>query len=208
MDNRKSPPPSDLRLWQAEKRRPKKSTCIMHSPTLQLSSRTLDLGLWTLNHDNEKHGRSPLRRPAHRLSATRTPLLASLDPLAADIILRMEDIDSPRVKRGAADSDRRPPLASARLGRGARCGWLARAYVQTERLQLYRDALKQLKAAERVYPCTCSRTDIAEAASAAPGPRKADLSRHVCLSPRADATLARSASEGNAVSLLGGLSRN
>jgi len=38
--------------------------------------------------------------------------------------------------------------------------------VQTQRLKYYREALEQLQAAEQVYPCTCSRTDVAAAASA------------------------------------------
>jgi len=38
--------------------------------------------------------------------------------------------------------------------------------VQTQRLPLYAEALEQLKANERVYPCTCTRSDVAAAASA------------------------------------------
>jgi glutamyl-tRNA synthetase len=38
--------------------------------------------------------------------------------------------------------------------------------VQTERLALYQQALDRLKRDERVYPCTCSRADVARAASA------------------------------------------
>src|SRR4030095_524711 len=34
------------------------------------------------------------------------------------------------------------------------------------RLRLYHDVCEQLKRAERVYPCTCTRSDIAAAASA------------------------------------------
>ena len=39
-------------------------------------------------------------------------------------------------------------------------------YVQSERRPLYDDALDRLKAAELVYPCTCTRADIERAASA------------------------------------------
>jgi glutamyl-tRNA synthetase len=38
--------------------------------------------------------------------------------------------------------------------------------VQTHRLPLYEEALQRLKEKELVYPCTCSRSDIADAASA------------------------------------------
>jgi glutamyl-tRNA synthetase len=83
------------------------------------------------------------------------------------IVLRMEDIDSPRIKAGAAeqaiddlhwlglDWDEGPDLGGPHA-----------PYVQTERLPLYANALRQLQAAEQVYPCTCTRTDIAAAASA------------------------------------------
>jgi glutamyl-tRNA synthetase len=79
----------------------------------------------------------------------------------------MEDIDSPRIKRGAAqqaledlrwlglDWDEGPDIPGPHA-----------PYVQTERLGLYQQALAQLQAAERVYPCTCTRSDIAAAASA------------------------------------------
>jgi len=38
--------------------------------------------------------------------------------------------------------------------------------VQTQRLPLYESALVQLQSAERVYPCTCTRSDVELAASA------------------------------------------
>jgi glutamyl-tRNA synthetase len=79
----------------------------------------------------------------------------------------MEDIDSPRIKRGAAeqavedlrwlglDWDEGPDIDGPHA-----------PYVQTQRLELYYEALENLKAAERVYPCTCSRSDVEAAASA------------------------------------------
>jgi len=79
----------------------------------------------------------------------------------------MEDIDSPRVKRGAAaqaiddlrwlglDWDEGPDIGGPQA-----------PYVQTDRLDKYGAALEQLKTAERIYPCTCSRTDVAAASSA------------------------------------------
>ncbi len=88
------------------------------------------------------------------------------------MILRMEDIDSPRVKPGAAQQ----AIDDLRwLGldwdEGPDIGGPHAPYVQTERVALYESALRTLKSMEtsdlnRIYPCTCTRTDISEAASA------------------------------------------
>ena len=73
--------------------------------------------------------------------------------------VRIEDIDSPRIKPGAADQ----ALEDLRwLG----LDWDGEVIVQTQRLVHYEAALDVLKRAERVYPCTCTRSDIASAASA------------------------------------------
>jgi glutamyl-tRNA synthetase len=75
------------------------------------------------------------------------------------IVLRIEDIDSPRVKPGAADE----VLADLRwLG----LDWDDGPVVQTQRIALYEAALKRLQDQELVYPCTCTRSDIEQAASA------------------------------------------
>ena len=113
--------------------------------------------------------------------------------------MRMEDIDSPRVKRGAAEQ----AIEDLRwLGldwdEGPDIGGPHSPYVQTQRLELYHAALEQLKAAERVYPCTCTRSDVAAAASAPhvgdEGPRYPGTCSRRRL---ADATtLTRRASEG------------
>lgn len=75
------------------------------------------------------------------------------------LLLRIEDIDSPRVRPEAVQS-LFDDLA-----------WLGLDYdgvpvVQTQRLPLYRAALERLKQRELVYPCTCTRGDIAHSASA------------------------------------------
>jgi glutamyl-tRNA synthetase len=43
----------------------------------------------------------------------------------------------------------------------------AGSFIQSQRLELYREAFRKLKAAEMIYPCVCSRRDI-EAAQSAP----------------------------------------
>jgi glutamyl-tRNA synthetase len=75
------------------------------------------------------------------------------------IVLRMEDIDSPRIKPGAA-KDACEDLRWLGLD------WDDGPIFQTRRLPLYQDALERLKRLELVYPCTCSRLDIERAASA------------------------------------------
>jgi glutamyl-tRNA synthetase len=71
----------------------------------------------------------------------------------------MEDIDSPRVKQDAADQ------ACADL-RWLGLDWDDGPVVQSQRLSHYEAALQSLREQELVYPCTCSRTDVAQAASA------------------------------------------
>lgn len=87
-----------------------------------------------------------------------------------EFILRMEDIDGPRCKREYAqcipedlrwlglDWDEGPDI-------GGPCG----PYVQSQRLALYEQALLQLMAKGCIYPCYCSRADLAAAASAPHG---------------------------------------
>ncbi len=104
---------------------------------------------------------APSPTGAQHVGNARTYLLAwlSIRSRGGRLILRMEDIDSPRVKRGA---DRQAIDDLRWLG----LDWDEGPYVQTERLALYRTALDRLNVAERVYPCACSRSDIAAAASA------------------------------------------
>jgi glutamyl-tRNA synthetase len=112
---------------------------------------------------------APSPTGAQHVGNARTYLLAwlSVRSRGGRVILRMEDIDSPRVKRGAAEQ----AVEDLRwLGldwdEGPDIGGPHAPYVQTQRLELYQQALEQLKAAERVYPCTCTRSDVAAAASA------------------------------------------
>jgi glutamyl-tRNA synthetase len=95
------------------------------------------------------------------LGHARTFLIAWLAVRAAGgrITLRIEDIDASRVRPGATET----AIADLRwLG----LDWDSGPVLQSERLASYADALERLKAAEQVYPCTCTRADIARAASA------------------------------------------
>lgn len=112
---------------------------------------------------------APSPTGAQHVGNARTYLLAwlSIRSRGGRVILRMEDIDSPRVKRGAAEQ----AIDDLRwLGldwdEGPDLGGPHAPYVQTQRVELYREALETLKVAERVYPCSCTRSDVEAAASA------------------------------------------
>ncbi len=84
------------------------------------------------------------------------------------VILRVEDLDASRVRSLASRTrSRRPPLARARLGRRTR----SRRSVGALRAIRANSALRRWcssvsRRAESVYPCTCTRADIARTASA------------------------------------------
>ena len=74
------------------------------------------------------------------------------------ILFRMEDLDHPRDKVGAAGA----AIEDLR--------WLGfewdQDFVQSERKSLYREALGRLHVRHIVYPCVCSRKDVESAQSA------------------------------------------
>jgi glutamyl-tRNA synthetase len=86
------------------------------------------------------------------------------------LILRMEDLDHPRVKAGAAEQayeDLR--WLGLDWDTGPDLGGPHAPYVQTRRLSLYQAALDRLQTLGLLYPCICTRRDI-EAAQSAPHP--------------------------------------
>jgi glutamyl-tRNA synthetase len=104
---------------------------------------------------------APSPTGAQHVGNARTYLIAWLSARSRNghVILRIEDIDSPRVKAGAAEQ----VLEDLRwLG----LDWDDGPVVQTQRLPLYEEALRSLQERELVYPCTCSRSDVENAASA------------------------------------------
>jgi glutamyl-tRNA synthetase len=112
---------------------------------------------------------APSPTGAQHVGNARTYLLAWLSARSRDgrVVLRMEDIDSPRIKPGA-DQQAIDDLRWLGLDwdDGPDVGGPNAPYVQTARLPLYEAALYCLRAGERIYPCTCTRTDVAAAASA------------------------------------------
>ncbi len=80
-------------------------------------------------------------------------------------LVRMEDLDTPRVVPGAADDILR---TLERYG----LTWDGEVVFQSNRLALYDRAFEDLLRREMVYACACSRADLLRAASApAPGER-------------------------------------
>src|SRR5438445_8846441 len=104
---------------------------------------------------------APSPTGAQHVGNARTYLTAWLSARSRGgrVVLRIEDIDSPRVKAGAA-------RAACDDLRWLGLDWDGGPVVQTQRLPLYEQALRRLRAEERVYPCTCTRTDVERAASA------------------------------------------
>jgi glutamyl-tRNA synthetase len=102
------------------------------------------------------------------LGHARTFLLAWLAARRAGgrLVLRIEDIDAARVRPEALAA-----IVDDLAWFGLDCD--DGPHYQSQRTALYAHALERLKAAEAVYPCTCTRADIARAASA---PHAADES--------------------------------
>jgi glutamyl-tRNA synthetase len=104
---------------------------------------------------------APSPTGAQHVGNARTYLIAWLAARSRGgrVVLRIEDIDSPRIKRGAAEQ------ACDDL-RWLGLDWDSEPIVQTARLAVYQEALQRLQAKELVYPCTCTRKDVEQAASA------------------------------------------
>ncbi len=104
---------------------------------------------------------APSPTGTQHIGNARTYLIAWLSARSRGgrVVLRIEDIDSPRIKPGA---DRQACDDLRWLG----LDWDEGPIIQTERLPLYRAALSRLQDGELVYPCTCTRGDVERAASA------------------------------------------
>jgi glutamyl-tRNA synthetase len=104
--------------------------------------------------------------PLH-LGNLRTALVAWLfaRSTGSQFVVRMEDLDPVASK---------PDYEAAQLADLEALGldWDGVVVRQSDRLDLYRDAISQLSAAGLVYPCWCSRREIAEASQA---PNRPDL---------------------------------
>lgn len=83
------------------------------------------------------------------------------------VILRIEDIDASRVRNEAvAGAIEDLHWLGLDWDEGPDVGGPRGPYLQSHRMGLYHEVLEQLKRAELVYPCTCTRVEIARASSA------------------------------------------
>lgn len=79
-------------------------------------------------------------------------------------LLRIEDVDAPRTVEGSADSILR---TLERFG----FEWDGEIVWQSQRLDAYAEALETLRRAGQVYPCACTRREIADSALGRDGSR-------------------------------------
>ncbi|GAC1406021.1 MAG: tRNA glutamyl-Q(34) synthetase GluQRS [Ktedonobacteraceae bacterium] len=112
---------------------------------------------------------APSPTGALHMGNLRTALLAWLYARTqhGQFVLRVEDLDQPRVRPGATQQ-MLDDLHWLGLDwdEGPDCGGPYAPYMQSERLDIYQHYLRQLQAAGLVYPCYCSRAEVAHAASA------------------------------------------
>jgi glutamyl-tRNA synthetase len=123
---------------------------------------------------------APSPTGAQHVGNARTYLIAWLAARAAggSIVLRIEDIDSPRIKSGAG-AQACADLAWLGLD------WDEGPLTQSARLPDYEAALATLGERELVYPCVCSRSDVESAASAPHGGQEGPIYPGTCAGHRA-----------------------
>ncbi|MDQ6419520.1 tRNA glutamyl-Q(34) synthetase GluQRS [Paenibacillus sp. LHD-117] len=87
-----------------------------------------------------------------------------------EFLLRIEDIDKPRSRPAFADQQQDDLLwLGLDWDEGPRVGGPHTHYEQSKREELYEAALDQLRLAGKLYPCYCSRAELASIASAPHG---------------------------------------
>ena len=102
----------------------------------------------------------------------RTALLAWLQVRSqgGQFVMRVEDLDRARSVPGAMERQLRALRAiGLDWDEGPDVGGPCAPYLQSERTDTYADAVARLQAAGRLYPCYCSRAEIARAAQAPHG---------------------------------------
>lgn len=129
-------------------------------------ARRLRGGLRLLSDAPNRTGRfAPSPTGTLHLGNLRTALLAWLYARAqgAPFLLRIEDLDRGRV-RERFEVEQLADLRALGLD------WDDEPVRQSERTELYENALAELDASDALYPCWCTRAEIREASSAPHGP--------------------------------------
>jgi glutamyl-Q tRNA(Asp) synthetase len=88
-------------------------------------------------------------------------------------LLRMEDVDLPRCRPGASDA-----ILATLEAFGF--GWDGTVMVQSQRSARYREVFEALRADGAVYPCGCTRSELAQATNAPTGIDGAPLYPGTC----------------------------
>lgn len=112
---------------------------------------------------------APSPTGALHLGNIRTALCAWLQSRLANgtFLLRIDDLDGPRVRPGAFEQiidDLK--WIGLNWDEGPLIGGCCEPYTQSERIACYEVAFETLRDAQKIYPCFCSRQDIARLASA------------------------------------------
>jgi glutamyl-tRNA synthetase len=116
------------------------------------------------------------------LGNARSFLLAWLDlrSRGGTVLMRIEDLDGPRVRAGAAEQ----ALEDLQwLG----LDWDGEPLLQSSRADAHAVALQRLAARGSAYPCTCTRADIERAASAPHAGEEGPVYPGTCIGRWADA---------------------
>jgi glutamyl-tRNA synthetase len=112
---------------------------------------------------------APSPTGALHLGNARTFLIAWLSMRSQDgkIILRIEDLDHPKVKSWATEQTIKDlKWLGLDWDEGPDVGGISSPYIQSQRIHLYKKALDKLIISNSVYPCICSRKDIETSQSA------------------------------------------
>jgi glutamyl-tRNA synthetase len=119
---------------------------------------------------------APSPTGALHLGNLRTALLAWLFARSAGgaFVLRIEDLDLPRIRPGATTEMLRDlRWLGLDWDEGPDVGGHLGPYVQSMRHALYDAAIARLRAQDMVYPCYCTRAELTRIASAPNGPEDA-----------------------------------
>jgi len=112
---------------------------------------------------------APSPTGALHLGNARSFLLAwlSIRSRGETLVLRIEDLDHPKIKRGSLASIYTDlKWLGLTWDEGPKMSGPHAPYIQSQRIASYRTALNLLIQKDLVYPCVCSRKDIEEAQSA------------------------------------------